>query len=58
MRRPERVRLLVVVTLFGGSVAHAQPAPAAAAASGVELRQADTLSSPPRAPSAESRTIV
>ena len=58
MRRPERVRLLVVVTLFGGSVAHAQPAPAAAAASGVELRQADTLSSPPRGDAARQLPII
>lgn len=49
---------VLVVAVFGGSVAWAQPAPPAVAASGVELRQAGSLTSPPHGDAARQLPIL
>ncbi|MEP7138204.1 MAG: LPS assembly protein LptD [Caldimonas sp.] len=63
-RGPERLAAIVVITAFGASSAYGQAAApiaaatASAAASGIELRQADVLTSPPRGDAARRLPII
>ncbi|MEO7116076.1 MAG: LPS assembly protein LptD [Caldimonas sp.] len=57
LRGPEYLGAIAVVAVLGASSAHAQSSPAPAA-SGVELRQADTLTAPPRGDAARQLPII